>query len=208
MSKRGVSFCLTRFPFPLDRTLDTLLQANFSNSAVQYTEEYLPHVWGILPSSLAHKPAYLAKTRLKPGFAFTLLPYIRPPLPVPLTPKASGKDPVSTRYRSNSPVALHKQREMKNGTSRERPKWAEMMETSGAERPLRRTERNCRTAVADASPKTSCPAVTKEQAGHKMNRKWVPKWNYFSRSAACVFWGEENSMIAFINRNLIIESLI
>lgn len=59
-----VSFYLTRFPFPLDRALDTLLQADFSNLAVQYTEEYLPQARGILPSSLAHEPAYLAKTGL------------------------------------------------------------------------------------------------------------------------------------------------
>lgn len=83
-----------------------------------------------------------------------------------------------------------------------------MMETSAAERPLRRIKRNCRTAVVDAPPKRSCPAVTKEQVRHKMNRKQVPKWKYFSRLAGCVFWGEENSMIAFINRTLIIKSLI
>lgn len=83
-----VSFYFTYSPSALDRTVDTLLQADFHNSAVQYMEEYLPNAQGIL---LAHKPAYLAKTRIKPDSAFTLLPYIRHPFSVPLTPKAQGR---------------------------------------------------------------------------------------------------------------------
>lgn len=178
-------FYLTCFPFPPIFLIR------------QRTEEFLPTRMRNPAKLFPPKPAYLAKTGLKPGSAFTLLLYHWLPEPQGRTLSA-----LATAAAPGSPSMSEGRRKMALQDPNELKRWK-------PHRLRGHWAGRRRTAVADACLKRSCLAATKEQVRHNTNgmENWCPNGN-ISVGWLPVCFGRRKIMIAFTNSTLVIKSYV